>query len=68
MDRLKLEYEIKKNGYTIGSICEELGISRSALYRKMRGIVDFNQGEIAALIRILHLDNPMEIFFKDEVS
>lgn len=68
MDRFKLEYEIKKNGYTMGKICEELGISRSALYRKMRGIADFNQGEISELIRILHLENPMEIFFKNEVS
>lgn len=34
MDRYKLEYEMKIKGITIEQMCKDIGISRSAFYRK----------------------------------
>lgn len=68
MDRYKLEYEMKSRGVTIEKLCEDLHISRSAFYRKCRGISEFSLSEIQAIIDYLGLKSPMGIFFKEEVS
>lgn len=68
MDRLKLEYAIKKKKLTYKEVCEALNISRSAFYRKSRGISEFTQSEISILIDLLDLENPCEIFFANNVS
>lgn len=68
MNRYKLELEMKKKGVTINKMCEYLGISRSAFYRKCRGISEFTQGEIQKIVEYLQLDSPMEIFFERKVS
>ena len=43
----------------------ELGISRSAILRKLSGTVQFSQGELKILIKVLNLskDEVMTIFF-----
>lgn len=69
MDKLRLEYEIKRNGFAnIEEFCEKIGMSRSAFYRKTNGISDFTLGEIDKIVETLRLDGPMEIFFNKEVS
>lgn len=68
MDRYKLEYEMKSRGITIGKMCNDLKISRSAFYRKCRGLSEFTQGEIQRIVDYLGLDTPMGIFFSDNVS
>jgi len=66
MDRWKLEYEIKKRGITIDKFCKDLKISKSAYYRKCKGISEFTQSEIERIINYLGLDSPMGIFFADK--
>lgn len=68
MDRYKLEYEMKSRGITIGKMCNDLKISRSAFYRKCRGLSEFTQGEIQRIVDYLGLDTPMGIFFSENVS
>lgn len=68
MDRYKLEYEIKSRGLTINKLCKDLEISRSAFYRKCRGISEFTQGEIQRIVEYLNLDSPVGIFFDERVS
>lgn len=68
MDRYKLEYEMKSRGVTIEKMCKDLKISRSAFYRKCRGISEFTQGEIQSIVDYLGLDSPMGIFFTNRVS
>lgn len=63
MDRYKLEYEMKSRGITIEKMCKDLKISRSAFYRKCRGLSEFTQGEIQKIVDYLGLDTPMGIFF-----
>ncbi len=68
MNKAKLEYEMNVRGISKGKICEELGISRSAFYRKCNGISEFTYGEIVKIVEILKLDSPIGIFFDEKVS
>ena len=63
MDKYKLEYEMKKRGITIKKLCYDIGISRSAFYRKCNGYSEFTQGEIQKIVDYIGLSSPMGIFF-----
>ncbi len=60
--------KIKDKGMSIGDICKRLDMSRSAFYRKVKGITEFTQSEIAKICAILDLDSPMDVFFSSKVS
>lgn len=68
MDKARLEYEMKKKAVSIADMCEKLGISRSAFYRKCNGISEFTLSEIQKIVDILGLESPMDIFFPKKVS
>lgn len=68
MNKLELEYEMKKKGITKGMMCTELGISRTAFYRKCNGISEFTQSEIQKMTDLLELESPVGIFFTEKVS
>ena len=68
MDRYKLEYEMKRRGDTVENLCENIGMSRSAFYRKCRGTSEFTLTEIQKIVENLGLDSPMGIFFTEKVS
>ena len=68
VDRYKLEYEIKSRGITVEKFCDDIGMSRSAYYRKCNGVSEFTQGEIQTIVKYLGLKSPMGIFFADEAS
>ena len=63
MDKALLEYEMNKKNITVTMMCENLGISRSAFYRKCNGITEFTLSEIQNIIDYLCLESPQEIFF-----
>ena len=68
MNRFELESMIKRNGYTMEQFATEMGISRSAFYRKMRGNTEFTQSEIQKVMDLLRLPSPVGIFFAEKVS
>ena len=68
MDEARLEYEMKKRGINNSQMCARLNMSRSAFYRKKKGITEFTQGEIQAIIDILGLESPVGVFFAAKVS
>ena len=68
MNKALLEYEMKKKNISIGEMCKKLSISRSAFYRKCRGISQFTQEEIQNIVNILDLESPVAIFFTKQVS
>jgi ACT domain-containing protein len=68
MDKDLLEYEMKKKKISIGEMCETLGISRSAFYRKCNGRSEFTQSEIQTIVDLLRLETPVGIFFNPRVS
>ena len=63
MNSAKLEYEMKIRGINIDKMCELTGIKLYAFYRKRAGKSEFTRGEIEKIIRVLGIDNPVEIFF-----
>lgn len=63
MDKLKLEYEMKSKGVSVQEMCEKLGISRSAFYRKMKQESEFTRNEMETIINVLQLEDPVSIFF-----
>lgn len=68
MDKHKLMYEMAKKDVSIGTLCKELGMSRSAFYRKCNGMSEFTQGEIQRIVDYLDLPSPVGIFFAPKVS
>ena len=68
MDKARLMYEMAKKNVSIADMCEKLNMSRSAFYRKCRGVSEFTQGEIQKIVDILCLESPMGIFFAEKVS
>lgn len=68
MNNQKLTEAMSACGVSIAAMCSQLGLSRSAFYRKTRGISEFTRSEIQAIVDILQLDSPMEIFFSKLVS
>ena len=59
---------MKKKNVSIAQMCEKLGMSRTAFYRKCRGISEFTLSEIQNILNILELDSPIDIFFASKVS
>lgn len=68
MDSEKLLYEMRKRKISIKMMCEKLGISRSAFYRKCNAISEFTQTEIQTIVDYLELESPVGIFFTVKVS
>lgn len=68
LDKIKLEFMMKKKEYSVEKFCREIGISRSAYYRKVTGKSEFTIGEINKIVDILGLTSPMGIFFAEKVS
>lgn len=68
MNKARLEYEMAVRGVSRTDMCDALGISRSAFYRKCTGTTEFTLSEIQKIIDFLGLESPMEIFFTAKVS
>lgn len=68
MDADRLRYEMAKKKITIKIMCQHLKMSRSAFYRKCKGVSEFTQSEIAQIVDYLELESPMGIFFNSKVS
>lgn len=68
MDKDLLYYEMKRKKLSVESLCEKIGISLSAFYRKCKGTSEFTHSEIQAIVDVLELESPVPIFFSCKVS
>lgn len=70
MNTRALKAQMALAGLTAQALCELTGINPSSFYRKMAEKVDFTQGEISAIAKVLHMDSDTicSVFFADEVS
>ena len=66
----ELRAAIARTGKKLSEIATELGISRTAFYKKIKGVTDFTQSEIAGLAKCLALspEQILFIFFDSKVS
>lgn len=58
---------IYKNGLSQAKVAKMLGISSKTFYEKMQRKV-FGSDEIEIMIKALHIENPIEIFFAGRVT
>ena len=63
-----LRYEMRVKGVSLDQLCQSIGISRSAFYRKINGTSEFTLSEITKICEALALDSPVDIFFASKVS
>lgn len=63
--KLMLDKKMSSN-----ELAEKLGISRSALYKKLEGKLEFTRKEIEILIKLFEIDEKraVSIFFTSQVS
>ncbi len=57
MNKVELQAEMKRKGFTYESMSKVLGISENAFWRKMNGINDFTLSEIQTITEKLELDD-----------
>ena len=65
-----LSEEIRKNGYTMESLANEIGLSRTGLFNKMHNITEFRISEINKISTVLNLKkrDMNRIFFATDVE
>lgn len=70
MDKYKLEYFMKLKNISKDDLCKAIGISKTAFYRKCRGVSDFTREEILDIAKLLDLSGQdiLDIFFTLKVS
>ncbi len=70
MNTKELKAQMVRKGKTVDDLCNALGISRSAWFRKVGGDSEFTQGEISGIRVELDLDDQQTglIFFDENVS
>lgn len=71
MENRRLIDRIKLSGLKYSYIAEQMGVSRTTLYNKLQGFVDWTRREIQCLCDILGVEQPHErelLFFTQEVD
>ena len=63
-----LRYEMRVKNISVPQMCQEIGISKCAFYRKINGKSEFTLSEITKICEVLNLDSPVDIFFSAKVS
>ena len=69
-DTLEIKKIIRMKGFTLDTLSEKIGISRTSLSYKINNIVEFNAQEIKHIQKILELSNEQRdhIFFAEAVD
>ena len=67
-DRKRLQAQMVLVGMNVKEVSAALGINEITFYRKMNNDGDFSRKEISQLVEILKIEDPMIIFFADEIA
>lgn len=65
MNTAKLKGIIAERGYSQREVAKHIGITEKTFYSKMKKGV-FGTDEATAMIRLLHIENPADIFLHQE--
>ena len=63
----ELKVKMFSKGYSQANVAKKLNITPKTMYMKMKKGV-FNSNEIAIMIEMLDIEDPLEIFFAKKVS
>lgn len=67
VDKQCLKGIIVANGLTQEKVASAIGVAPNTFYRKMKTGV-FGSDEIEKMIDLLHIDDPVRVFFAKEVT
>jgi tRNA(Ile)-lysidine synthase TilS/MesJ len=67
-DKRRFLAQMTLRGVSKKELAEYLDINEITLYRKINNDGHFTRQEINKMITYLHIDNPTEIFFADELT
>ena len=67
-DKNRFRAQIILAGMTAKELADKIGINESTLYRKINADGNFTREEIGKIVEILHIDNPKDIFFADNLA
>lgn len=67
LDKRALRAEMVRHGYNNATLSKELGITERTLANRFK-TGDFGSKEIEVMIDVLHLQDPMSIFFTNKVT
>lgn len=67
-DERKLRAQLVLKGMTVKELAERLDMNESTFHRKVKSDGAFSRKEINDMIEILEIDNPMEIFFAEQLA
>lgn len=67
-DTRRFRAQVILAGLTMRQVAAELGIDEATLYRKMNGTSDFYRKELQQLCQILKIEDPVPIFFAEELT
>ena len=67
-NRRKFQAQMVLMGISMKDLSKQLEINESTLYRKLGDDGNFSREEIGKIINILHIENPMDIFFDEGVA
>lgn len=67
-DKKRLQAQMVLAGMNVKDVSAALGINETTFYRKLNNDGDFSRKEISQLVEILKIENPMIIFFADEIA
>ena len=67
-DKNRFRAQIILAGMTAKELADKIGINESTLYRKINADGNFTREEIGKIVEILHIDNPKDFFFADNLA
>lgn len=67
MNTRLLRAKIVEMGFTQSTLADAIGISQMSLSRKINGLREFRLSEACKICEILHIENPSQIFFTDDI-
>lgn len=67
-DKKLFKKVVSDKGYSLSQVAKLIGIDAATLYRKMNGESDFYRSEIQKICRALEINDPMPIFFAQEIA
>lgn len=67
-DKKRLQAQMVLAGMNVKDVSAALGINETTFYRKLNNDGDFSRKEISQLVEILKIEDPMIIFFADEIA
>lgn len=68
LDVKALKIKMLTENYTVPQLARTIEVTPSTMYKRLRGVGEFNRKQIEVLIDKLDIKEPTEIFFNNKVS